>query len=186
MTARRQIAGTLSMIRRARASRAIRILAMCAILPASASVAGLAAAGPAGATAARPAPAGLAGAAAPAARAKYCGKNEVTVVVDLTHFRNGKIRVGCARSPRTGLAALRKAGFTYTFVPRQPGFICTINHRPERCNGAPSSAYWSYWHAKRGGKWSYSKLGAGNYHPKTGQIEGWAFGNGKKPHISPP
>jgi hypothetical protein len=23
-------------------------------------------------------------------------------------------------------------------------------------------------------------------HPKAGQIEGWAFGNGKKPRISPP
>jgi hypothetical protein len=163
-----------------RVRRALRILAVGAILPACATLAvtGTGAAVASGATATHP--------ATPAAKARYCGKNEVTVVVDLTHFRGGKIRVGCARNPRTGLAALRKAGFTYTFVPREPGFICTINHRPEHCNGAPTSAYWSYWHARRGGSWRYSKLGAGNYHPKAGQIEGWAFGNGKKPHISPP
>jgi hypothetical protein len=150
-----------------RARRALRTLAVCALLPACAALA-------------------VTGTAAAAARARYCGKNEVTVIVDLTHFRGGKIKDSCARNPRTGLAALRKAGDTYTFVPRQPGFICTINHRPERCNGAPASAYWSYWHAKRGGKWTYSKLGAGSYHPKAGQIEGWSFGRGRAPHISPP
>ena len=67
-----------------------------------------------------------------------------------------------------------------------PGFICTIDHRPKKCNGAPVSAYWSYWHAKPHGKWSYSNLGAADYHPKPGWVEGWAFGNGKPPKISPP
>jgi hypothetical protein len=82
--------------------------------------------------------------------------------------------------------ALRKAGFRFTFVPRQPGFICTINREPRKCNGAPASAYWSYWHARPHGKWKYSTLGAASYHPKSGWVEGWAFGNGKPPGISPP
>ena len=126
--------------------------------------------------------------AAPA-NASACGsahKRGVTVVVDFRHFR-GKIDVRCdARRPATGLAALRAAKFGYTFVPRQPGFICRINKKPNKCNGAPTSAYWSYWHAKPHGKWTYSTLGAGSYHPKSGWVEGWAFGNGKPPGISPP
>jgi hypothetical protein len=130
---------------------------------------------------------GVAGAAqAPVALAKYCGKAHVTEVVDFTHFRHGKVKVGCARDPHTGLAALRQAGFRYTFVSGEPGFVCTIDHRPNPCNGAPATAYWSYWHAKPHGKWRYSTLGAGSYHPRRGWVEGWAFGRGRPPHISPP
>jgi hypothetical protein len=126
--------------------------------------------------------------AAPASAAA-CGsahKKGVTVVVDFTKFHGG-VRVGCDRTrPATGLAALRAAGFRYTFVPRVPGFICRINSEPRKCNGAPAKAYWSYWHARPHGKWIYSTLGAGSYHPKSGWVEGWAFGAGKPPRISPP
>jgi hypothetical protein len=131
--------------------------------------------------------AGAAGATPAAAAA--CGsahKKGVTVVVDFSKFHRG-ISVGCDTSvPANGLVALRKAGFTYSFVPRYPGFICRINNEPSKCNGAPASAYWSYWHAKPHGKWIYSTLGAASYHPKSGWVEGWAFGNGKPPRISPP
>jgi hypothetical protein len=169
------------------ASRAAtgRLLAVCGavVVTMSIATAGMAAASPAGTAAHR-----TAGAAqAPAAPlAKYCGKAHVTVVVDFTHFRHGKVKVGCAKNPHTGLAALRQAGFKYGFVPGVPGFICTIDHRPNPCNDAPATAYWSYWHAKPHGKWRYSTLGAGSYHPKKGWVEGWAFGKGKPPHISPP
>jgi hypothetical protein len=126
--------------------------------------------------------------AAPASAAA-CGskhKKGVTVVVDFTKFHRG-IKVGCDPSrPGNGLVALRKAGFSYAFVPRQPGFVCTINKEPRKCNGAPTSAYWSYWHARPHGKWIYSTLGAAGYHPKSGWVEGWAFGRGKPPAISPP
>lgn len=131
--------------------------------------------------------AGLAGAGPASAAA--CGgahKKGVTVVVDLTRFHRG-IKTGCDPSrPASGLMALRKAGFSYTFVPRQPGFICRIANEPGKCNGAPAAAYWSYWHAKPHGKWIYSTLGAASYHPKSGWVEGWAFGNGKPPRVSPP
>jgi hypothetical protein len=124
--------------------------------------------------------------ATPASAAACTGRKGVTVVVDFTKL-HGKIKVRCDRKrPATGLAALKAAGFTYTFVPRLPGFICTINHRPNPCNGAPARAYWSYWHAKPHGKWHYSSLGAASYHPKSGWVEGWAFGKGKPPHMSPP
>jgi len=169
-------------------SRHLRMLAICGIVTGLASVgsAGIATASPP-ANASRQAGAGpVHPALAAIANAKYCGKRHVTVVVDFTHFRHGRVRIGCASNPKTGLAALRQAGFSYTFVSHQPGFICTINHRPDPCNGAPTSAYWAYWHARHGGKWRYSNLGAGSYHPRRGQVEGWAFGSRKKPRISPP
>lgn len=130
--------------------------------------------------------ASAAGPARAAAAAKCSGKTGINVVVDFTKLK-GKVKIGCdKKKPASGLAALKRAGFSYTFVPRHPGFICTIDRRPSKCNGAPTSAYWSYWHAKPHGKWMYSKLGAGSYKPKPGTVEGWAFGKGKPPKISPP
>jgi len=126
---------------------------------------------------------------ASAAAAAACGsahKKGVTVVVDFTKL-NGKVNTACdPTDPASGLAALTGAGFSYAFVPRVPGFVCTIDSLPNPCNGAPDSAYWSYWHATPHGKWIYSSLGAGSYHPKAGSVQGWAFGAGKPPGISPP
>jgi hypothetical protein len=113
-------------------------------------------------------------------------KKGVTEVVDFTKL-GGKVQTACDPSnPKTGLTALTGAGFTYSFVPRLPGFICRIDKLPNPCNGAPSTAYWSYWHAQPHGTWVYSKTGAGSYHPKPGSVEGWAFGAGQAPGISPP
>lgn len=95
--------------------------------------------------------------------------------------------VGCAPGGTgTGLEALKNAGHRSTFVPRQPGFICTIDARPNPCNNGPANAYWSYWHAQPGGAWSYGSVGAGSYHPPSGSVEGWAFGSGKPPRSRPP
>jgi hypothetical protein len=110
----------------------------------------------------------------------------VTVVVDFGALGGG-VQTGCAAGdPGSGLAALSAAGHGYTFVPRQPGLVCQIDARPNPCNGAPTSAYWSYWHASRGGSWSFSTLGAGGYDPGPGTVEGWAFGAGRRPAIAPP
>ncbi|HEY3733960.1 MAG TPA: hypothetical protein VGL63_08595 [Streptosporangiaceae bacterium] len=129
-------------------------------------------------------------AAAPAqaaAPAVACtGTTGVTVVVDFTAL-GGKVKTACdPKNPATGLAALTGAGFSYSFVPRVPGFVCRINARPKPCNGAPITAYWSYWHAKPHGTWIYSSLGAGTYNPAPGTVQGWAFGAGTAPRISPP
>ncbi|HEY2441875.1 MAG TPA: hypothetical protein VGI31_01945 [Streptosporangiaceae bacterium] len=146
------------------------------------AAAGLVAAGSgvAPARAAAPAAAGRAPAAA------CTGTTGVTVVADFTAL-GGKVKTACdPKNPATGLAALTGAGFSYTFVPRMPGFVCTINALPKPCNGAPVTAYWSYWHAKPHGKWIYSTLGAGTYNPPPGSVQGWAFGAGTAPRISPP
>ncbi|HEX9066699.1 MAG TPA: hypothetical protein VF843_16435 [Streptosporangiaceae bacterium] len=168
--------------------RAVRRLAACGLATAaiSAGGAGMATASPATPAARAAGELSAYPSVAAAVSARYCGASHVTVVVDFTHFRNGRVWIGCASSPHTGLAALRQAGFTYSFVARHPGFVCTINHRPNPCNGAPATAYWSYYHARHHGSWRYSTTGAGSYHPRPGQIEGWAFGAGHKPRISPP
>lgn len=123
--------------------------------------------------------------AGPAQAARCSGTSGVSVVVDLKPF--GKpLAVRCAPGdPASGLAALTGAGFTYGFVPRQPGFVCRINAKPDPCNGAPATAYWSYWHAVPGGTWTYSTKGAGTYDPRPGTVEGWAFGAGKPPSVKP-
>lgn len=139
----------------------------------------------AGAGALLVAAAGLAAGAPPAEAAACSGSTGVTVVVDFGSL--GGVQTGCAGGdPGSGLAALSGAGHGYTFVPRQPGLVCQIDTRPNPCNGAPTTAYWSYWHASRGGSWSYSTVGAGGYDPKPGTVEGWAFGAARQPGIAPP
>lgn len=130
---------------------------------------------------------GLAVAEAPAADAAACSSTSgVTVVVDFGSLGGGITTMCAPGDPASGLAALTGAGFTYSFVPRIPGLVCQINVKPNPCNGAPTNAYWSYWHAPRRGTWTYSSSGAGGYNPAPNTVEGWAFGAGTKPGISPP
>lgn len=125
-------------------------------------------------------------AAAPGGGACPAGSG-VTVIVDFGSL-DGGTQVRCAPGdPGSGLAALSAAGFSYSFVPGVPGFVCTIDSRPDPCNGAPAHAYWGYFHAERGGTWRYSNVGAGQRDPEPGDVEGWAFGNGdRRPSASPP
>ena len=132
----------------------------------------------------------LAGAAAvaptatPAEAVEAC--DGVRVVVDAGGV-DGPTSVRCAPDdPASGLEALRAAGHEYAFVPRVPGMVCTIDARPDPCNGAPADAYWSYWHAEAGGSWNYSNQGAGQRDPAPGTVEGWAFGGGDPPSVPPP
>jgi hypothetical protein len=110
----------------------------------------------------------------------------VWVVVDARAVGGGLTSRCAPGAPAHGLAALEAAGHRYTDVPRIPGMVCTIDRRPEPCNGAPADAYWSYWHAEAGGSWTYSTRGAGNRKPPPGSVEGWAFGSGQPPGTSPP
>ncbi|MFV2019254.1 hypothetical protein [Micromonospora sp. LOL_023] len=116
----------------------------------------------------------------------------VTVVVDFTAFGLG-VQTNCyPGDPPTGLAALQGAGFTPTGTLRWGlAFICRIDGLPtpaaEPCvNTPPASAYWSYWHSTPGGTWTYSTLGASSYNPAIGTVEGWRFGSGQAPSITPP
>lgn len=106
-----------------------------------------------------------------------CTAREVTVVVE-------GIGIGCSPAGFDGARTLQAAGFSIEFVQTQPGFICRINGQPadDPCmRTPPASAYWAYYHARLGGTWEYSDKGAGNYYPRAGTVEGWAFGNGAEP-----
>ncbi|GGU25248.1 hypothetical protein [Lentzea flava] len=109
----------------------------------------------------------------------------VKVVVDFTALGGG-VETGCAPGdPATGLVALKDAGFPYTFVPRMPGLVCQIKLLPNPCTKPTTTAYWSYWHATPGGTWTYSTSGAGSHDPAPGTVEGWSFGAGTAPGVTP-
>lgn len=103
----------------------------------------------------------------------------VTVVVDAIDAGGG-VTARCVLDVRDGLDALGRAGHTYTFLARNPGFVCTIDLMPDPCNGAPTDAYWSYW-IEGDGDWAYAPTGAGFRRPPPGSIEGWRFGDGGEP-----
>lgn len=102
----------------------------------------------------------------------------VTVVVDFQQLGGGVV-VRCATgAPDTGFQALDQAGFRWTPTARFPGFLCRIEDRPgnDPCQTTPpTTAYWSYWNAVRGGGWCYGNFGAGNRRPPEGTVEGWSF-----------
>lgn len=46
---------------------------------------------------------------------------------------------------------------------------------PAAANAADGYRYWNYFHLVKGA-WAFSSVGAGDYHPKDGAVEGWRFG----------
>ena len=133
--------------------------------------------------------AGLVVAAVPASAAACSGSSGVTVVVD----RGGSISTRCASGdPSSALSALKSAGFTVDY-PRQflGSVVCRINGYPTPTDDPcvrmpPASAYWAFFHAKRGGSWVYSSSGAASYNPAPGSVVGFRFGSGQQPGIAPP
>ncbi len=114
----------------------------------------------------------------------------VTVVVDLSHWGRGVVTACAPGTPTSGLAALRAAGVSVTGTQRYgTAFVCRLSGLPAAAEEAcvdtpPASAYWAYFHAS-GGAWVSSTLGASSYRPAVGSIEGWAFGAGGAPAVSP-
>ncbi len=124
--------------------------------------------------------------AAPASAAACSGTSGVTVIVDT----GSSISTRCASGdPSSGLQALSMVGFSVTPVQTQPGFVCRIDGFPssEACvRTPPTTAYWAYWHADRGGSWTYASSGGGSRNPAPGSVEGWRFGSGQQPRSAPP
>lgn len=135
----------------------------------------------------------------PAARAAVtaCPANDVgvTVVVDFRSL-GGDTIVACAPGDvSSGFDALRQAGIDFDVVTRFPSFLCRIEAVPasDPCQDTPpADAYWSYWHADRGGDWQYATRSADAYRPPPGSVEGWSFSTdantaqGAPPRTSPP
>lgn len=129
---------------------------------------------------------------APAAAAdgKCTPSTGVLVVVDFGELGGG-VQRGCAPGdPKSGLKALRAAGFSTAGTQRYgPSFMCRIDGKPgkarEKCvDTPPGDAYWAYWHAGKSG-WAQSQAAVTSYDPKPGTIEGWSFGAGKRPRMAP-
>ncbi|WP_020521689.1 hypothetical protein [Catelliglobosispora koreensis] len=130
--------------------------------------------------------------AVPAQAAACAGTTGVTVIVDFSAFGGG-VQTRCVfGDPATGLAALRDAGFTLAGTQSDGNaFVCRIDDKPgpseEPCvDTPPGSRSWSYWHATRGGSWTYSTKGAAVRKPPQGTVEGWAFGDKARPSAAPP
>ena len=131
--------------------------------------------------------AGLVVAASPASAAACSGTKGVTVVVDT----GSSISTRCASGdPSSALKALGVAGFDVTYPQQFPGsVVCRINGYPKSdpcVRMPPGSAYWAFFHAKRGGSWVYSSNGVATYDPAPGSVVGFRFGSGQKPGIAPP
>lgn len=128
---------------------------------------------------------------ATSASAAACAQDRgVTLLVEFNSLGGGTQTRCAAGNPDSGLTALRAAGFTSTRAAQQPGyFLCRIDGKPanDPCQRtSPADAYWSYWHAKPGGSWTYSDTGPADFDPAPGTVEGWAFGAGKPPRAAPP
>lgn len=106
-----------------------------------------------------------------AAACVQAGKVWVVVERD-TGLQSG----GCASAFGTGLEALQSAGF----APTGTGYITAIDGYPSTTSDA---AYWSYWHADKPVQdgstlaygWTYSSVGASEFVPKAGSVEGWRY-----------
>ena len=129
-------------------------------------------------------------AAVPPAQAKdFQSCNGVWVVVDYGDI-GGEAKASCATNYTTGTAALTSAGFAVSVAD---GFVDKIAGKPAKPDSG--KAYWSYWHAtvKADGTytgWTYSQLGAAEYHPTKGNAEGWHYislsDSAAGPGIAPP
>lgn len=123
---------------------------------------------------------------APAYAAACSGTSGVTVVVD----NGSSISTGCAAGdPSSALSALQAAGHTTVMVQTQPGFLCRIDGFPARdpcVRVPPTTAYWAFFYAERGGSWVYSASGATSYNPAPGTVVGFRFDSGAAPHVAPP
>jgi hypothetical protein len=104
----------------------------------------------------------------------------VGVIVD-GRLYGGALTYSCANGdPSSGLSALHMAGYSYAFVPRQPGLVCQINSKPA-CSDTSTTSYWSYWHRAPGSStWVYSSKGAGSHDPVNGSTEAWVWQQGGK------
>ena len=120
-----------------------------------------------------PGPAGAAGG--------YCAKGSgVTVVVDNGPLGGGS-SVGCDPNGANtaGSTVVPRAGYSLTYVQRQPGFVCKVAGAPASAtcgNTPPADAYWGlFWSDGTSGTWSYSSVGIGSLKVPAGGFIGWRF-----------
>jgi LPXTG-motif cell wall-anchored protein len=121
-----------------------------------------------------------------AAEAAACsGTSGVTVVIDFGSSTSTR----CAPESSTAIAALKSVAAVTPVPMYGDGVVCKIDGIPESqtCQRMPpASAYWAFFHAPRGGSWTYSSNGVASYDPPSGSVIGFAFGSGGAPSTPPP
>ncbi|GAB3078974.1 hypothetical protein [Pedococcus soli] len=122
-----------------------------------------------------------------AAQAAACsGTTGVTVVIDY----GASTTTSCVSGDPTSAMSALKAVATVVSPQRYPGtVVCRINGTPAKdpcIQMPPASAYWAFFHAPRGGAWTYSQSGVASYDPAPGTVIGFAFGSGGQPSSAPP
>ncbi|WP_392545094.1 hypothetical protein [Oryzobacter telluris] len=129
---------------------------------------------------------GFVATAGPASAAACSGTSGVTVVVDT----GSSTSIRCASGdPSSAWKALEATGHSVTPVQQFPSAICRIDGFPssDPCvRMPPADAYWAFFHASRGGSWTYSSSGATSYDPAPGSVVGFRFGSGQQPRTAPP
>lgn len=95
--------------------------------------------------------------------------------------------LSCATEFTTGEQALLSAGHN---LEKKGSMLCRIDGHPDRCV-VTFDGYWSYWQSSRRADgsyepWKYANVGAASYQPRAGDAEGWAYGPGEPPPITPP
>lgn len=120
-----------------------------------------------------------------AAQAAACsGTTGVTVVIDYGSSSDTL----CAADSSSAIRVLTSVA-SVTYPPQYQGtVVCQINDVPaQSCpRMPPGNAYWAFFHAPRGGSWTYSTSGVASYDPAPGTVIGFAFGSGGAPSSAPP
>ena len=127
--------------------------------------------------------------AVPTQAASQAVEHRAGLVVDFGEGRAVQRCVTFGADTVTGLDLLARSGLKLqtwgSAVCRVEGQGCDYPLEPCfcQCRGAPC-AYWSYWHWQLG-RWTYSAVGAAAYALQDGDIDGWAWGDGKPPAVVP-
>lgn len=110
----------------------------------------------------------------------------------VVQYADGSVQTYCV--PFTGdsidgLSLLLKTGLDVQYEAYgMGGLVCKIGHdgcdypgQPCVCQSyGPGGVYWSYHHLKNG-KWQSSPTGASSYQVHDGDVDGWAWTDGKPP-----
>jgi len=133
--------------------------------------------------------AGFALPSAPASAAACPSNDGVTVVVDF-HELGGGVQSACVADGGGDTAAqlFGAAGFSLSYVQRQPGFVCRVDGVPadDPCvNTPPGDAYWGLWWSDgKSGSWSYATTSAGGQRVPEGGYVGFSW-NGSSTRSTP-
>jgi hypothetical protein len=102
---------------------------------------------------------------APASAATCSSADGVSVVVDF-HELGGGVRTACVPGGggQRASSLFPAAGFSLSYVRRQPGFVCQVSGAPadNPCvNTPPADAYWGLWWSDgKSGSWTYATTSA--------------------------